>query len=143
MPLSDVHCRDAISCYDLTVPGHVHVGAVDGDGTSAPAVALELARAAGHPAAVLISAVLDRDGRAVPLAAARRDDRLRRLPAAPVEALCGRAVMRRAEFEPTACALPTRPADFRVLATATADGGEVTLTLVHGDPAGEPEPLVR
>jgi 3,4-dihydroxy 2-butanone 4-phosphate synthase/GTP cyclohydrolase II len=127
----------------LTVPGHVHVGAVEPTGWSAPAIALELARAAGQSAAVLLCAVLDRDGGAVSLQAARRDDRLRRLPAAPVDELCGRAVTRRAELESIRCALPTRLGDFRVAASATADGGEVTVTLVHGDPVSEPEPPVH
>jgi 3,4-dihydroxy 2-butanone 4-phosphate synthase/GTP cyclohydrolase II len=128
---------------DLTVPGHVHAGTVDGGGSSAPAVALELARAAGQPAAVLVSAVLDRDGHAVSLDAARSDDRLRRLPAAPIDELCGRAVTGAARLGSIRCVLPTRLGDFQVVARAAADGGDVTVTLVHGDPAAQAEPLVH
>lgn len=120
---------------DLTVPGHVHAGIVDRGGSSAPAIALELARVAAQAPAVLVSSVLDRDRSAVSLPAARRVDRLRGLPAAPVDELHGLAVTRRDELDSVGCALPTRLGDFRVLATANADEGEVTVTLVHGDPA--------
>jgi 3,4-dihydroxy 2-butanone 4-phosphate synthase/GTP cyclohydrolase II len=125
------------------MPGHVHAGTVDDPGSSAPAVALELARAAGQPAAVLVSAVLDRDGHSVSLDGARSDDRLRRLPAAPIDELCGRAVTRTVELGSIGCALPTRLGDFRVVASAAADEGEVTVALVHGDPGGQDEPLVH
>jgi 3,4-dihydroxy 2-butanone 4-phosphate synthase/GTP cyclohydrolase II len=128
---------------DLTVPGHVHAGQVDGAGSRAPAVALELARAAQQPAAVVMSSVLDRVGRPVSLSAAGRHDRLRYLPAVPIDELCGFAVTRRSEHESVRCALPTRLGEFRVLATTTADGGEVTVTLIHGEPEGRRHPLIR
>lgn len=128
---------------DLTVPGHVHSGIVDRGGSSAPAVALELACVAAQPAAVLVSSVLDRDGGAVSLPDARRVHRLRRLLAAPVDELYGLAVTRGDELDSVACALPTRLGDFRVLATANADEGEVTVTLVHGDPAAARRGLVH
>jgi 3,4-dihydroxy 2-butanone 4-phosphate synthase / GTP cyclohydrolase II len=129
---------------DLTVPGHVHAGRVDGFASRAPAVALELARAALQPAAVVLSSVLDRTGRPVSLASAQRSDRLRALPVAPVEELYGLAAARaRPELEPVRCTLPTRLGDFRVLATTTADGGEVTVTLIHGEPAERSDAFVH
>lgn len=128
---------------DLTVPGHVHAAQVDGAHSGAPAIALELARAAQQPAAVVVSSVLDRAGRPVSLAAAQRSDRLRALPVAPIDELGGLAVTRRSELESVRCALPTRLGDFRVLATTTADGGEVTVTLIHGEPADCPRPLIH
>jgi 3,4-dihydroxy 2-butanone 4-phosphate synthase / GTP cyclohydrolase II len=134
---------DAHPC-DLTVPGHVHAGQVDGVASSAPAVALELARAAQQPAAVVLSSVLDRAGRPVSLDVARRSDRLRALPVAPIDQLCALAVTRaRPELESVRCTLPTRLGDFQVLATTTADGGEVTVTLIHGEPAEQPRPLIH
>jgi 3,4-dihydroxy 2-butanone 4-phosphate synthase/GTP cyclohydrolase II len=129
---------------DLTVPGHVHTGQVDGVASGAPALALELARAAQQPAAVVLSSVLDRAGRPVSLAAAQRSDRLRALPVAPIDELCGLAVTRaRPELESVRCVLPSRLGDFHVLATTTADGGEVTVTLIHGEPAEQPAPLIH
>jgi 3,4-dihydroxy 2-butanone 4-phosphate synthase/GTP cyclohydrolase II len=159
-PIDAIDCRDGWSLTDrvhtirvaadpdaeprdLTVPGHVHAGQVDGAASRAPAVALELARAAQQPAAVVLSSLLDRAGRPVSLAAAQRSDRLRAFPVAPVDELCGLAVTRRSELESVRCTLPTRLGDFRVLATTTADGGEVTITLIHGEPADRPRPLIR
>jgi 3,4-dihydroxy 2-butanone 4-phosphate synthase/GTP cyclohydrolase II len=120
---------------DLTVPGHVHTAPVDGAGSGAATVALDLARAAHQPAAVVVSAVLDRSGRPASLQAAQRDDRLRALPTAPIDELSGLVAARRSALEPVQCALPTRLGDFRVLATTTTNGDEVTLTLIHGEPS--------
>jgi 3,4-dihydroxy 2-butanone 4-phosphate synthase/GTP cyclohydrolase II len=128
---------------DLTVPGHVHAGQVDGAQSRAPSVALELARAARQPAAVVLSSVLDRAGRPVSLSTAQGSDRLHALAWAPIDELCGLAVTRRSPLESVGCTLPTRLGDFRVLATTTADGGEVTVTLIHGEPAARPHPLVH
>jgi 3,4-dihydroxy 2-butanone 4-phosphate synthase / GTP cyclohydrolase II len=158
-PIDAIDCRDGWSLTDrvhtirvaadpeaqprdLTVPGHVHAAQVDGAASRAPAIALELARAAQQPAAVVLSSVLDRAGRPVSLAAAQRSDRLRALPIAPIDELCGLAVTRHSELESVRCTLPTRLGDFRVTATTTADGGEVTVTLIHGEPAGGPRPLI-
>jgi 3,4-dihydroxy 2-butanone 4-phosphate synthase/GTP cyclohydrolase II len=160
-PIDAIDCRDGWSVTDrvhtirvaadpesrprdLTVPGHVHAGQVDGAASRAPAIAVELARAAHQPAAVVLSSVLDRAGRPVSLATAQRCDRLRALPVAPIEELCALAVTRsRPEPGSVRCALPTRLGDFRVLATTTADGGEVTVTLIHGEPADRPQPLIH
>lgn len=128
---------------DLTVPGHVHAAHVDRDGSGMAAVALELARAAEQPAAVVLSAVLDRRGRAVSLAEARRDARLRNLAVAPAEALYGRRQLHPADREAVSCALPTPLGELTILATSTAAGGDVTVTLVHGDPSASERPLVR
>jgi len=128
---------------DLTVPGHVHAAHIERGGSGAAAIALELAAAAEQPAAVVLSAVLDRRGRAVSLSDARRDARLRALAVAPTQELYGRGLTRHPEREAVSCALPTRLGELTVLATSTAQGGEVTVTLVHGDPAASEQPIVR
>jgi hypothetical protein len=90
-----------------------------------------------------MSAALDRSGRPLSLAAALRDDRLRGLPAAPIDELCGAVVTRASDPDAVVCELPTGLGDFRVLATTGADGGDVTVTLIHGDPADAVPGLVH
>lgn len=121
----------------LSAPGHVHTGTVDPSRGGTAAVALELARAAGRARAVVLSSVLDRAGQPVPLAEARAGDRLRRLPVAPAAELHGLALTRSMGEEMVTCSLPTPDGDFRLVATSVAgegNGGETTMTLVHGDP---------
>jgi 3,4-dihydroxy 2-butanone 4-phosphate synthase / GTP cyclohydrolase II len=132
---------------DLTIPGHVHPARIRSDdllahGGTAPA-ALELARLSGEPPAVVLSAVVDRDGGFVSLGAARSWRELSGLPLAMSEDL--RAIKRAAEAARAeiVCELPTRAGLFRVLAHVEAASGETTLALVHGDPAGRSAPLVH
>ncbi len=127
---------------DLTVPGHVHPARIDPAAPGAPSRALELARAAGEPAAVALSAVRDRAGRPVSLAQALTDPRLRALAVAPAVALRSRAVARELVSTAVTCELPTRLGAFTAVAHAVAPAGDVVVALIHGDPGARPRPLV-
>jgi 3,4-dihydroxy 2-butanone 4-phosphate synthase / GTP cyclohydrolase II len=132
---------------DLTIPGHVHPARIRSDDLLArggtASAALELARLSGERPAVALSAVVDRDGGFVSLAAARDWRELSSLPFALCEDL--RAIKRsdEAALAEIVCELPTRAGLFRVLAHVEAASGETTLALVHGDPSGRPAPLVH
>ncbi|HYB31198.1 MAG TPA: 3,4-dihydroxy-2-butanone-4-phosphate synthase [Solirubrobacteraceae bacterium] len=132
---------------DLTIPGHVHPARLRSDdllarGDTASA-ALELGRLSGERAAVALSAVTDRDGAFVPLAAARDSGELSHLPLARCEDLRMISRADQAARADIVCELPTRAGVFRVLAHVEDATGETTLALVHGDPAGRPAPLVH
>jgi 3,4-dihydroxy 2-butanone 4-phosphate synthase/GTP cyclohydrolase II len=120
---------------DLTVPGHVHAGLLDGVSLSAPTAALELAYATSQAGAVLLGPLADRAGRPVSLALAARDERLHALPVAPVEELWWSGAASGQAAQSVCCRLPTRLGDFEIRAAVTSDTGETIVTLVHGDPA--------
>jgi 3,4-dihydroxy 2-butanone 4-phosphate synthase/GTP cyclohydrolase II len=132
---------------DLTIPGHVHPARIRSDDLlargDAASAALELARLSGERPAAALSAVIDRDGAFVSLAAARDARELSRLPFAWCEDL--RTISRADEAARTdiVCELPTRAGLFRVMAHVQDATGETTLALVHGDPAGRSAPLVH
>jgi 3,4-dihydroxy 2-butanone 4-phosphate synthase / GTP cyclohydrolase II len=126
---------------DLTVPGHVHAGLIDGASLTAPTAALELAHAASHPGAVLLRPLTDRAGRPVSLAQAARERRLAGLPIARVEQLWWSGGAAERGTQTAACRLPTRLGDFEVSAAVTSRRGETIVTLVHGDPGAAPNPL--
>lgn len=132
---------------DLAIPGHVHPARIRSDdlltaGGTASA-ALELARISGKRAVVALGAIVDRDGASVPLAAARRERRLSRLPVASLDEL--RAIKRadQAARVDADCELPTRAGPFRVLAHVEGAGGDTTLALLHGDVDGRRPSLVH
>ena len=118
----------------ILVPGHVHCGVVAGADGAAPALAVELARAADCPPAAVLSAVLDASGHHLDLDHARRVPRLRRLPVAPALELRTRAVARELGESAVACSLPTLAGEFRAVAHLSGTGNETVLALVHGDP---------
>lgn len=132
---------------DLAIPGHVHPVCIRGDELpargGAASAAVELARIAGRRPAVALSAVVDRDGEFVSLAAGRASRELSRLPVASTEELRAIKPAERAALADVDCELPTRAGLFRVLAHREAPTGEVTVALVHGDPASRPAPLVH
>jgi 3,4-dihydroxy 2-butanone 4-phosphate synthase / GTP cyclohydrolase II len=128
---------------DLTAPGHVHPAWIDDRSCGGAALALELARAAGQPAAVVLSAVLDRGGRPVTLRDARRDPGLRALPVAPGEVLRGLAIERELARTAVSCSLPTRLGSFRAAGHAITPDGDVAIALIHGDPRSRPSPRVH
>ena len=136
--VSDPDCDRAA----IVAPGHVHCGVVAGAEGAAPALAVELARAAGCPPAAVLSAVLDPTGCQLDLEQARRDPRLRRLSVAPALELCTRAVSRELEDSAIACAMPTREGDFRALAYRSGAEGETVFALIHGNPADDPTATV-
>ena len=132
---------------DLRTPGHVHPARIRSDdllarGDAAPA-ALELARLSGERPAVALSAVMDRDGAFVSLAAARGVRELSRLPLARCEELRTISRAEEAALTEIVCELPTRVGLFRMLAYVEGGTGETTLALVHGDPGGQRAPLVH
>jgi 3,4-dihydroxy 2-butanone 4-phosphate synthase/GTP cyclohydrolase II len=128
---------------DLAVPGHVHAARIGEDGSDAATAALELAHLAGRAPAVALCAVVDRDGAAVSLSAARRERDLARLPLALSGELHGRAIGRRAAALSVDCELPTRAGNFRAVGYEPAGGDPATVALVHGDPARAGRPLVH
>jgi 3,4-dihydroxy 2-butanone 4-phosphate synthase/GTP cyclohydrolase II len=131
---SDPECGAA----SLVSPGHVHA-AIVGEGTcAAPSVALELARVAGLPPAMVLCPVVDRDGRHLSLSEALRDPRLARLPLAPALELRALSVARELERDAVDCALPTRLGMFAAVAHAAGADGETVLALVHGNPGRDP-----
>lgn len=117
---------------DLTVPGHVHTGLIDGASLSAPTAALELAYATSQAGAVLLGPLVDSAGGAVALAQVAADRRLQALPVARIEELWWSGGVESAA-DSIACSLPTRLGDFEVRAAVTRDTGETIVTLVHGD----------
>jgi 3,4-dihydroxy 2-butanone 4-phosphate synthase / GTP cyclohydrolase II len=122
----------------LSSPGHVHAAIVREGTCAAPSLALELARAAGCPPAMVLCPVVDRDGRHLSLAEALRDPRLARLPSAPALELRALSVARELERDAVDCALPTRLGMFAAVAHAAGADGETVLALVHGDPGRDP-----
>ena len=128
---------------DLTAPGHVHPAAIADTDRSGPGLALELARAAGHPGAVALSAVLDRTGVPVPLAVACRDARLRSLATAPAPELSSLIVARELDHAAVRCELPTRLGGFQAVGYVSVAGGDTVVALVHGKPARRPRPRVH
>jgi 3,4-dihydroxy 2-butanone 4-phosphate synthase / GTP cyclohydrolase II len=132
---------------DLRIPGHVHPARIRSDDLlargDAASAALELARLSGERLAVTLSAVMDRDGAFVSLAAAREARDLSRLPLVWCEELRTISRAEEAELTEIVCELPTRVGLFRVLAHVEGATGETTLALVHGDPGGRPAPLVH
>lgn len=123
---------------DLVSPGHVSVLRVGSSEGSGLAAVLELARATGEPAAAVICPVLDHGGEPVSLEAARRGRQLRSLPVVPDVELHSLALARRLDLEAAACELPTPVGTFAATGFAAGIDGEVTLALVHGNPAGVP-----
>ena len=122
----------------LISPGHVHAAIVREGTCAAPSLALELARAAGCPPAMVLCPVVDRDGRHLSFAEALRDPRLARLPSAPALELRALSVARELERDAVDCSLPTRLGMFAAVAHAAGTDGETVLALVHGDPGRDP-----
>jgi len=131
---SDPDCSAAA----LVSPGHVQSAIVREGTCAAPSLALELARAAGCPPAMVLCPVVDRDGQHLSLSEARRDPRLARLPAPPALELRARSVARELERDAVDCRLPTRLGMFTAVAHAAGAHGETVLALVHGDPGRDP-----
>jgi 3,4-dihydroxy 2-butanone 4-phosphate synthase / GTP cyclohydrolase II len=132
--VSDPEC----SATSLVSPGHVQAAIVCEGTCAAPSLALELARAAGCPPAMVLCPVVDRDGRHLSLAEALCDPRLARLPLAPALELRARSVARELERDAVDCSLPTRLGMFTAAAHAAGTHGETVLALVHGDPGRDP-----
>jgi len=131
---SDPECSAAA----LISPGHVQSAIVREGTCAAPSLALELARAAGCPPVMVLSPVVDRDGRHLSLTEALRDPRLARLPSAPALELRALSVARELERDAIDCSLPTRLGMFTAVAHAAGADGETVLALVHGDPGRDP-----
>ena len=131
---SDPECAAA----SLISPGHVQAAIVREGTCAAPSLALELARAAGCPPAMVLCPVVDRDGRHLSLAEALRDQRLARLASAPALELRALSVARELERDAVDCDLPTRLGMFTAVAHAAGSDGETVLALVHGDPGRDP-----
>ena len=111
---SDPEC----SAASLVSPGHVHTAIVREGTCAAPSLALELARAAGCPPAMVLCPVVDRDGRHLSLTEALHDPRLARLPLAPALELRALSVARELERDAVDCSLPTRLGMFTAVAHA-------------------------
>ena len=131
---SDAEC----SAVSLVSPGHVQAAIVREGTCAAPSLALELARAAGCPPAMVLCPVVDRDGRHLSLTEALCDRRLARLPSAPALELRALSVARELERDAVDCSLPTRLGMFAAVAHAAGAHGETVLALVHGDPGRDP-----
>jgi 3,4-dihydroxy 2-butanone 4-phosphate synthase / GTP cyclohydrolase II len=131
---SDPQCSAAA----LISPGHVQSAVVREGTCAAPSLALELARAAGCPPAMVLCPVVDRDGRHVSLTEALHDPRLARLPSAPALELRALSVARELECDAVECSLPTRLGTFAAVAHAAGADGETVVALVHGDPGRDP-----
>jgi 3,4-dihydroxy 2-butanone 4-phosphate synthase / GTP cyclohydrolase II len=131
---SDPECSAAA----LVSPGHVQSAIVREGTCAAPSLALELARAAGCPPAMVLCPVVDRDGRHLSLTEALRDPRLARLPLAPALELRALSVARELERDAIDCSLPTRLGMFTAVGHAAGADGETVLALVHGDPGRDP-----
>jgi 3,4-dihydroxy 2-butanone 4-phosphate synthase/GTP cyclohydrolase II len=119
---------------DLTVPGHVHAGVIDGAALSAPAAATQLAYATDQAGAVLLAPLTDLGGEAISATVAGCDERLRKLPLARIEELWWAGDAAGGTAESIACRLPTRLGDFAVRAAVTGETGETIVTLIHGNP---------
>jgi 3,4-dihydroxy 2-butanone 4-phosphate synthase/GTP cyclohydrolase II len=126
------------SAAALVSPGHVQSAIVREGTCAAPSLALELARAAGCPPAMVLCPVVDRDGRHLSLTEALRDPRLARLPSPPALELRALSVARELERDAVDCSLPTRLGMFTAVAHAAGAGGETVVALVHGDPGRDP-----
>ncbi len=127
---------------DLMAPGHVHAGLVDGAALNGPGAALELARRADQPGAVVLRALADHAGSPISLREIGREERLRTIPIAPVEELWWTACARLHAAESIGCRLPSRLGDFEIRAAVTDETGETVVMLVHGDPSTHPDPPV-
>ncbi|HEX4344232.1 MAG TPA: 3,4-dihydroxy-2-butanone-4-phosphate synthase [Solirubrobacteraceae bacterium] len=127
---------------DLTIPGHVHPARIR-DEAGAAAAALELARLSGRAGAVVLCAVLDRDGAAASLVDARQDAALRRLPVASSGELRGLQQARRINALAVSCALPTPDGAFQAVGHVPSIAGDATVVLCHGAVATHERPLVH
>lgn len=128
---------------DLVVPGHVLTAQIDEQVAGAAAGALELARMAKHADAVALAVVINRAGQVAGLGDAIQDARLRRVPHVSSAELRSHAISRATAELASSCELPTRDGRFRALAFESRESGQVTIALIHGEPAGHPNPLVH
>jgi 3,4-dihydroxy 2-butanone 4-phosphate synthase/GTP cyclohydrolase II len=136
-----VAANPSTTAEDLTFPGHVQAGVIETGALTPPAAALEIARIADAPGAVLLRPLENRFGSPLSLALARQDGRLGSLAAVPIEELWSAAAADDHFAGAVSCRLPTRFGDFEIRAAVTGPAGETIVALVHGNPAGHAHPL--